>query len=221
MRALIAGPLLRPLARSLPWRNLAAAGTLGLALAAASRVTDLEPGGTLYLLRIAALAGAVGAAFVLDDPSRETTEVVPASRALRQALCVALVLPALAVWWTAILYLGDPGHELPWPALTLEAVTLCALAWALSATALRLTSTTAPGLAVGGILLVLFITSALIPPDQSPLVPLGHSNWSTIHTLWTVLLALALLTWATSAREPTPRPKAPSSRRPRTAGPPW
>ncbi|MEW2358888.1 hypothetical protein [Spirillospora sp. NPDC029432] len=205
MSGLIARALVRPLARSLPWRNLAAAGALGLALAAVPRFADLEAGVILYLLRMAALAGALGAAFVLDDPSRETTEVVPASRALRQALRVAVVLPALAAWWMALLYVGDPGHRLPWAALTLEAVALCALAWAMAGAALRFTASAAPGLAVGGILLVLFIASALIPPDQTPLVPLGHSNWSEVHSLWTALLVLSLLSWAATTREPTPR----------------
>ncbi|MFE0513751.1 ABC transporter, partial [Streptomyces sp. NPDC058964] len=69
--------------RTLPWRTLGAAGTVGLLPAVLCRLLGAEPGGSyaLGLLRFSALALALGAAFLLDDPARHTTAPVPAGRA--------------------------------------------------------------------------------------------------------------------------------------------
>lgn len=73
------------------------------------------PWQTLLLLRGAALIGALGLAFLLDDPARHLTVPVPTPRLVRQVLRVALVAPLAVLWWTAALLL-TPRRPGPRPA---------------------------------------------------------------------------------------------------------
>jgi hypothetical protein len=92
-------------------------------------------------LRIAMTVGALGCAFLLDDPSEPTTEGVAGSLLLRRSLRVALLLPATAAWWAATVWrvrAVHPGLPLPVAALTLEAAALLAVTVALAAAGSRL-----------------------------------------------------------------------------------
>ncbi|MCE0447706.1 hypothetical protein LT493_37945 [Streptomyces tricolor] len=128
-----------PVWRTLPWRTLGAAGAAGLLTAGLSRLPGTEPDSRLALglLRGAALAGALGLAFLLDDPARDGTTTVPTGRAARTALRVALVAPVAALWWAAALLLVPGAHRPPAGAVTLEAGTACALALAAATVAVR------------------------------------------------------------------------------------
>ncbi len=99
--------LVRPVARTVPWRALVAGGALGLLAAAVPRLSggEVTPWAGVNALRAAALCCALGAAFLLDDPARQTIAAVPVRRVLRHALRCALVLPPAAAWWTAAVLL--------------------------------------------------------------------------------------------------------------------
>lgn len=190
--------LLRPVARTLPRRALVAAGTLGLLLAAVPRLYD-RPDTALGLtvLRTAALAFALGVAFLCDDPARHTTATVPTRRAVRGTLRVALLAPCAVLWWTAALLLVPAGARPPVGAVTLEAASLAMLALAAATAAAWLRDEPEPGRAVAGALLALTTVTALLPPERWGLfVALGNPHWEPAHQRWAAVLAVAVLCWA-------------------------
>ncbi|MFC5746023.1 hypothetical protein [Actinomadura rugatobispora] len=202
--------LVRPVARSMVWMAPAAGAGLGLVLVAVPLVLSLEldAGTVLYLLRMAALSGALGMAFVLDDPARHTTDVVPVQRPVRQGLRLVLALPPLAAWWAVVCALAAAGTEgggLPVGAATLEAAALVAAALAIAAGAVRFTSAASPGLAAGGAVLAIAIASAVLPGGLALTVPLGDDRWEEAHRLWAAVLTLGLAAWTVLAQEPAGR----------------
>ncbi|WP_193241917.1 ABC transporter [Streptomyces phaeolivaceus] len=206
----VAAALVRPTARSLPWTLFAAGWALGLLIAAVPLLFSLDlPAEVLVnLLRVAALCGAVGTAFVLDDPARHTTGVPPVPRPLRQALRVAVVLPVCAAWWALVLAVvragADPGQwaALPPGAVTVEAGALTASALALAAAAVRFGATRTPGPAVAGAVLVLPVAAGVFLPSHLALfVPPGDPRWADAHVLWAGCLTAALTGWLLCAPE--------------------
>lgn len=211
---LVVAALVRPTVRSLPWTLFAAGWALGLAIAAVPVLFSMALPAEVFvnLVRVAALCGAVGMAFVLDDPARHTTGVPPVPRPLRQALRVAVVLPAVTAWWVAVLAVlwagADAGEwaALPSGAVTAEAGTLCALALALAAAAVRFSAMSVPGPAVVGAVLALPVTAgALLPPRFALFVPPGDPRWDDAHALWAGALAAVLTAWLVCAPEPRRR----------------
>src|SRR6266702_3938825 len=97
--------LLVPTARAIGWAPPLAAFALsvGLLVLAVRRGASSAEGLVVWL-RIIMVAGALGSAFLLDDPSEPTTEAVAGSLLLRRALRVALLLPATAAWWAAAVW---------------------------------------------------------------------------------------------------------------------
>jgi hypothetical protein len=193
----------------LPWRALAAGGVLGLLLAAAPRLSGGAPPGpwpALTLLRAAALAYALGLAFLLDDPARHTTATVPTRRALRTALRLALVTPVTALWWTAALLLVPSDVRPPWAGITLEAAATCALALAAGAAASRLTDEPQPGPSVASALLFTAVMAPLLMPERWALfVEVQDERWGAAHERWAWLLAGAVVAWGLSLPEPVRR----------------
>lgn len=219
--------LLRPTARSLPWRTAAAGWALGLVIAAVPALFSLGlPAEVLVdVVRMAALCGAVGTAFVLDDPARHTTGVPPVPRPLRQALRAAVVFPAVVVWWTAVLAVAragaDPAHRaaLPSGAVTVEAAALCAAALALAAAAVRFSQVCAPGPAVAGAVLALpIMAGVLVPPRFALFVSPLDPRWDDAHVRWAAVVATALTAWLLCAPEPRRRHGRPRRRRPGSGG---
>ncbi|MFE7836061.1 ABC transporter [Streptomyces sp. NPDC057474] len=213
-RLLVVAALVRPTVRSLPWTLFAAGWGLGLAIAAVPVLfsMDLPAEVLVNLVRVAALCGAVGMGFVLDDPARHTTGVPPVPRPLRQALRAAAVLPAAAAWWAAVLAVlwagADPEQwaALPSGAVTVEAGALSALALALAAGSVRFSAIRVAGPAVAGAVLVLPITAgALLPPRFALFVPPSDPRWDDAHMLWAAVLATVLAVWLLCAPEPRRR----------------
>lgn len=203
-----AADLVGPLWRTLPWRALAAAGTLGLLVAGAPLATGAEPAPwqTLLLLRGAALIGALGLAFLLDDPARHLTEPVPTPRPLRQALRVALVAPQAALWWTAVLFLVPSASRPPIPQVTLEAVTAGLLALAAAALAVRLSDEARPGPFVAAAVLLTAVLAPLLAPEGWALfVQADDPRWSAGHDRWAVLAAAVAVAGAMCGPEPVGR----------------
>ncbi|MDP9682711.1 ABC transporter [Streptomyces griseoviridis] len=199
--------LVRPVARTVPWRALGAAGGVGLLLAAAVRWADGPPPSTALLaLRCAALTGGLGLASLLDDPARHTTAAVPVPRPVRQALRAALVAPPVALWWAAVLLLVPADLRPPAADVTLEAAAVSLLACAGAAVALRLTEGTRPGRAVAGALLAAALTGPLLLPDRwTLLVQPADPRWAASHDRWAGLAVATAVVWALSAREPLRR----------------
>ncbi|MET9391702.1 ABC transporter [Streptomyces sp. NPDC006624] len=198
--------LLLPVHRTVPWGAVGAAGGAGLLLAALTRTGEAAEELTLHLLRAAALAFAVGLAFLLDDPARHTTSTVPTPRPVRTALRVALALPAAAAWWTVALLLVPPGARPPAGAVTLEAGAACVLAVAGAAAAVRFTEAARPGLPVAGGVLVSAILAMLFWPDRWALfVAVADERWAAAHQRWAVVLVVAALAGALCVREPVRR----------------
>ena len=213
-RLLVVAALVRPTARSLPWPLFAAGWALGLAIAAVPVLfsSHLSAEVLVNLVRVAALCGAVGMAFVLDDPARHTTGVPPVPRPLRQALRAAVVLPAVVAWWAALLAVlragADPGPwaALPSGAVTVEAGALSALALALAAATVRFSALRVPGPAVAGAVLALpVMAGALLPPRFALFVRPGDPRWDDAHVLWAGVLATVLTAWLVCAPEPRRR----------------
>ncbi|MEQ8147630.1 ABC transporter [Streptomyces sp. OP7] len=199
--------LLRPVARTVPWRAVAAASGLGLLAAALPRLSGGEV--TLWAavtaLRAAALSFALGAAFLLDDPARHTTAAVPVRRALRQALRYALLVPYAALWWTAALLLVPEDARPPAGDVTVEAASALVLALAGAAFAVRRGSAR-PGQGVVALLLLSAVLVPLLSPaDWGMFTEPADPRWAAAHDRWAVLLCALLVALAVSCAEPVRR----------------
>ncbi|MET9823055.1 MULTISPECIES: ABC transporter [Streptomyces] len=200
--------LIGPVWRTLPWRALGAAGALGLLVAGTPLATGAEPAPwqTLLLLRGVALIGALGLAFLLDDPARHLTVPVPTRRPVRQALRLALVAPLAALWWTAVLLLTPSASRPPVGATTLEAVAVAALAFASAALAVRLTDETRPGPFVAASLLLIAVLAPLLAPEGWALfVQADDPRWPVAHDRWAVLAVAVAVVGAVCGPEPLGR----------------
>ncbi|MEU5395621.1 ABC transporter [Streptomyces tibetensis] len=198
--------LVLPVHRTVPWGGIGAAGAAGLLLAALTRTGETAERLSLYLLRAAILAFAVGLAFLLDDPARHTTSTVPTRRPVRVALRTALVVPAAAAWWTVALLLVPPEVRPPVADITLEAGAAFVLAVAGAAAAVRFSEVTRPGLPVTGALLTTAVLTMLFWPGRWALfVPVEDERWAAAHERWSLVLGGAVLLGVVCGIEPLRR----------------
>ncbi|MFF6806203.1 ABC transporter [Streptomyces sp. NPDC012616] len=212
--------LAAPVWRSLPWRALIAAGGLGLLLASTARLPDRAPDPELgrLVLRLTALAGALGLAFLLDDPARRTTAATPVGRAFRAALRMALAAPLAALWWTAALLLVPaPSRPELTPATVEAAATACA-ALALATLAVRFTATAEVGRGAAVRLGVATGVTLLVPDRWGLLGTPADPWWQATQLRWAAVLALTLTLCATGTREPLRRRSRRPGRRPTPSG---
>ncbi|MGW7265744.1 ABC transporter [Streptomyces sp. NPDC054842] len=213
--------LVRPVTRTLPLGALAAGGALGLLLAGLPRTLPGRPDPwlCLMLLRAAALAFALGLAFLLDDPARHTTAAVPAGRPLRTGLRVALVAPFAALWWAAALALVPEAGRPPVGALTLEAAAAAVLALAVAAAGVRFSDRAEPGTGAAVTFLIAAVAAPLLIPDGwTPFVGVDDDRWAAAHHQWALLLAAGAAACAAWTREPPRRRPASGRRAPVPAG---
>jgi hypothetical protein len=208
--------LIRPTVRAMRWKPFLAATSLGLAIvtvpAAMSVVllsTDLTD-----LLRIAAICGALGVTFLLDDPAARSTATVPTSRLTRRAVRAGIALPAAGAWWAAVLTITTTGAEdgigatLHLPGITLEAAALFVLAGGLAIVATRGTvdgngsTVAAPGL------LILVAAVSLLPQRAALFVEPDDPRWQSAHHSWLLLLVLAVVGALWSSHEPFARSRS-------------
>ncbi len=161
----------------------------------------------MLALRIAAILIALGAAFVLDDPTEETTGHFPAPRWLRRAVRVGLVAPVVALTWALLIPLAlrssvatDP---FPTGALTLELSTLVIAALALSAASARFVPEGMGGVAAGPILLGLVAAAHYLPQRLAVfLLDPQAPRWNAAHDVWKELLLIAIAALAFVSRDP-------------------
>ena len=202
--------LLVPTGRAVGWAAPLAGFALSLGLLALAVRPGLElPAERLVLwLRIAMTVGALGCAFLLDDPSEPTTEGVAGSLLLRRSLRVVLLLPATAAWWIAVVWrvrAVQPGLPLPVAALTLEAAALLAVTLALAAAGSRLAPERRGGVVAAPALLALASAGFLLPAQATLYAPPDSAAWDGTHRRWALLLGLALAALAAASRDPAHR----------------
>ncbi|MGW1258656.1 ABC transporter [Streptomyces sp. NPDC002513] len=203
--------LLPPVWRSLPRRSLGAAAGAGLAPAALARLVH---GGSdaalaLVLLRSAAVAFALGLAFLLDDPARQVTAAVPTRRVVRTAVRMALVVPLAALCWTAAVLLIPGRIRPPVGDVIVEAAALAALALTGAVAAMRFTDEPRPGVAVAVTLSAGMALALLLPERWALFVAADTPGWAAAHQRWAALLTLTLVTGATLLPEPLRRCRLP------------
>jgi fluoroquinolone transport system permease protein len=202
--------LLVPTARAVAWWPPLAAFTvsLGLLALAVRPGSVLEAEELVQWLRIAIVTGALGWAFLLDDPSEPTTEGVAGSLLLRRALRIVLLLPATAAWWVAVVSRVRavyPGMSLPVAAFTLEASALLAVTMALAAAGSRLAPERRGGVVAAPALLALASAATLLPARIALYALPGSPGWAGAHHRWAMLLGLALAAFAAASRDPARR----------------
>jgi fluoroquinolone transport system permease protein len=173
------------------WLPILPAGALALlAIALAARTPDAG----FVAPRLAAVALALGSAFVLDDPATELLACSPTPLWVRRLVRVGVLLPLLGLLWAAVLGRGGLA-VLPVGALTLELAAMVTVTLALSAWAALRSGDGLGGRAGGPGLL------ALLPLAwQAHLwagIP-GDPQWAVAHRRWlaTLVAAAALLLWA-------------------------
>lgn len=200
----MAAELVRPVARTIRWAPLAAA--IGVAFVQVfvqtrdicpSPAPCVGPEARVLALRIAAIFLALGAAFVLDDPTEETTGHFPTPRWLRRAVRVGLVAPVVVLTWAMLVPLAmrssvDPD-PFPTGALTLELATLVIASLAISAASARFVAEAMGGVAAGPILLGLVAGAYFLPSKVAVFLldPRSH-RWHAAHDVWRVLLLIAI-----------------------------
>ena len=130
--------LARPLFRAVGWATLLWSFVLGLLIVWwFGQNTEAGAGGIVLALRLGAVCLAAGMAFVLDDPTEDTTCMAPVSLLLRRTMRIALTLPPTAVAWLLLIHLANSSPsvsaDIPaWP-FTLEFLALSAVALATAA----------------------------------------------------------------------------------------
>ncbi|GIJ46556.1 hypothetical protein Val02_34420 [Virgisporangium aliadipatigenens] len=207
-RAATLQALLRPTGRVVGWLPFGVGAGVGLAMAgAASRLFDkLGPADAATLLRMAAVCGALGAAFLLDDPAVRTTRVVAVGRGARLGVRLALVVPVLALWWGAALAIVGSAltapARLPVGALTVEAAALVCGALAVAAGTVRGAESGRAGPVAAPVVVFGVVVAFQLPYGWALIVPPGDARWTDAHQRWGVLVGVGLagLWWA--GREP-------------------
>ncbi|MFI7504315.1 ABC transporter [Streptomyces sp. NPDC049687] len=199
--------LVPPLWRTLPWRRLTTAAALGLLLAASTRLPSAAPDHELGLLvlRLTALAGALGLAFLLDDPARNTSATTPIGRPVRTALRLALAAPLAAVWWTAALLLVPSPTRPPLAPVTLQAAAMAVGAVALATVAIRFTDTAEVGRNTAIALGTATATAILVPNRWGLLATPADPWWQETQLRWAAVLMVTVGVLALWTPERLPR----------------
>ncbi|WP_367322191.1 ABC transporter [Streptomyces sp. HUAS ZL42] len=205
------GALLRslvpPVWRTLPRRVLPATGAVGLLLAACTRLPERAPGDDvgLVVLRLTALTGALGVAFLLDDPARNTSATTPVARPARTVLRLALMVPLAALWWTAaVLLIPGPTRPSLGPA-TLEAAAMAACALSLSTLAVRFTDGAKVGRQAATWLATAAAVVIVVPERWGLLGTPGEPWWEEIQVRWAAVLGVTVAVSAMYTPEPLRR----------------
>jgi hypothetical protein len=197
--------LLRPTARAMAWGPFAVATGLGLAILIVPEILSdrLTAAHLTTLLRIAAACGALGVAFLLDDPAARSISTVPTSRLVRHAIRAGIAVPVTAAGWAVALAVTTfgPKAALPRGTLTLEAAALVAVAFALAAAGLRVTTEASAGTLAAPALLILLAIVWFVPRRVALILAPDDPQWTAAHHRWAALLIAAVITFILASRE--------------------
>jgi hypothetical protein len=198
-----------PTFRSLRWAGLVAGAVVAVPTAmlmSGGHSSD----GPISAMRMAAGAIALGAAFLLDDPTEDLLAHVPTSLLLRRVERIAIALPAIAATWLLadLLVPHSARSPLPFGAMSLELAALVAAALALSATAGRAVPEGMGGVAAAPLLLAL-VTGAIALPKGHRLFISGpwEEQWHAAHGRWRWVLGAAIVVFVWQSLDPG-RPRA-------------
>lgn len=154
-------------------------------------------GDRITVLRIAALAICIAAAFVLDDATEETVGHVPTPLWLCRLVRAALAVSIAALLWTLVIRLtGDVPPELGGPLpvgdLTLEAGTAFVVSLSASSAGARLTADRLGGIVAAPVLLGLAALAFFLPLGHPLLTDAPYSpTWDDAHHAWRQVLVAA------------------------------
>jgi len=193
--------LLRPLIAAVRWQPSAGAATIAAVLLAV-KADDLDEAGTaLMVLRGVAAVLALGVAFLLDDAATGILTASPTSLAWRRSHRVAIVAAFVGVpWILAVLFVLSHGADLPVAGLTLELVTLLAVALAAAAGIARRGDVAEPGVLAAPLTVGIVLGTTRLPERWALLVGPGPS-WEPAHQRWALLLAAAVLVFLHCIRD--------------------
>jgi fluoroquinolone transport system permease protein len=194
--------LIRPTLRTIRWGGLAGATPPAAFIVwHFHNQPDPTASSSALGLRMAAVMLALGLAFVLDDPTEDTTGSTPVSVLARRALRVGLTLPPMFAFW--LLLRGYAGSGLPaWP-LFLEVLAFGAIGLAGAALGSRVLSDRLGGPAGAGSVALVALVAGLLPwagglltrtPGTSPHAAAGR--W------WLAMIAVSVLVWWRSSSVP-------------------
>lgn len=199
MQVATARLLLRPVAKALTWYALLWSFALAFLIVWWLGQDSVAMGDVVLSLRFGALCLAAGMAFVLDDPTEESTSMTPVSLLTRRVVRISLTLPVAAAVW---LLLGRFANRLPdataeipaWP-FTLELLAFSAVALAAAAIGSRYLGDRLGGTLGAGVALLVAAATAFLPGklrlwDQMPGTA-GYAN--TTKWWWAIVLAGGLV----------------------------
>ncbi|TQS42382.1 ABC transporter [Cryptosporangium phraense] len=199
----------RPTVRAARVGSFLAGAIAGWVLLAIPAVlaTALDPESLTLQLRLATVCAAVGVVFLLDDPAKPTTVVVPVPAWVPTAVRVVFAVVASGVWWAVAVGIVLAGAEdgvgraLRLPGTGLEAAAMVAVALALAVFGTGLVERGVASPVTGPALLGLFGGLALLPRGVALFVGVGDPGWGAAHDRWAVVLAgAAVAVAATAAR---------------------
>lgn len=208
VRLIQARDLLRTLIRTTRWSALAGAAVVAPIVVRWVGGSNPSPTDRIGGLRVGAMVLAIGSAFLLDDPTEETTAHLPTRISWRRMLRGAIAtLPLATAWCVLALTAPEPAGPdvaaLPLGALSLEFAAMAMAALAIAAAATHLVPDGLGGVAAAPVLMTAMGILAVLPPRIRLFV--GHPlepRWGPTHRVWWLILAsgLALLMLASADR---------------------
>ena len=187
--------------RGVNWPALLGGSAIGAGILAVC-VAFAADGPPLPYVRLALVALAAAAAFVLDEPCAAAVDAVPVTRRGRTAIRVTAVALPFAVWTAAVLALERRNGATAVGALLVEGAGMLAVAVAVSAV-LRLAGRAEPGEIVasfmGASMLGVLIFNPL--PASMPLFPVDN-GWAASTALWGSFAVAGVMFVVAASRDP-------------------
>ncbi|GIG20208.1 hypothetical protein Cch01nite_09320 [Cellulomonas chitinilytica] len=162
----------------------------------------------LTFVRLALVALAAAAAWILDDPAAAAVDAVPRTR-LRRTLArsVALAVP-LSVWVVAVVALDLRSTATPAGALLVEGAGILTITVALAAM-LRFAGRDEPGDVAATVVCAAMVALIVFPHPWSAHVFPVEDGWTGSSVLWSALGAAAAAVVVAASRDPARRDRRP------------
>lgn len=187
--------------RGLNWAVVLGGSAVGAGILAGCLAYAAD-GPPLLYVRLALVALAAAAAFVLDEPAAAAVDAVPVTRRSRTAARATAVALPLAVWTTGVLALERRNSVTAAGALLVEGAGVLTVAVALSAI-LRLTGRDEPGEVVASVLGASMLAVLIFNPSPGSvhLFPDGD-GWAASTALWASLMSASVMLVIAASRDP-------------------
>ncbi len=198
-------PLLHYLPRLCRWPLLAGGALLAWALTGWRAGDVTTEVGALWLLRFVVVVACLAAVFALDDPSRNMTEPLVATRRslVSGRLAVAVGVVAVATLPAALAVGERLSGAVAW-GLVLEAFGVLALLCGLSLVLQRRWRITEPAQYLALAVLLIGVADQMTA-GRWPLLAGPGEQWADAHVRWAVLAAVAVAVVGWQLRDPASR----------------